>query len=173
MDNVSEVFPCVVKERPLQKTVQGQSFELVFHSNSNGVRMALRDVVDHLEAAKIPNLSIDEIELALAEVLNNIVEHAYDFDDAGVIILRLKVDTPKVYWQVIDEGGEMPKEGLPPGHLVDLGTSLHSLPEGGFGWFIIRKLVQDIHYKRVEGKNILSFISSTEQRANASSIGAT
>ena len=36
-------------------------------------------------------------------------------------------------------------------------ANIHDMPEGGFGWLIIRQLAHDVRYARHEGVNQLSF----------------
>jgi serine/threonine-protein kinase RsbW len=59
-------------------------------------------------------------------------------------------------FRVLDHGAELPGHILPSGTLADLGQ--HSdLPEGGFGWHMIRALAKDVEYRRQNGCNQLSF----------------
>jgi serine/threonine-protein kinase RsbW len=102
-------------------------------------------------------------ELVLAEVLNNIVEHAYadglaavDQDDISVTLRRTAVG---LRCQIADTGAPMPESGLPQGSLpATLDVDLADLPEGGFGWYLIRSLTQDLHYARVDRQNRLGFL---------------
>jgi serine/threonine-protein kinase RsbW len=59
----------------------------------------------------------------------------------------------------------MPKDGLPEGRLVTLAETA-TLPEGGFGWFLIRTLSRDLDYRREGGRNLLSFRLDTHQMMN-------
>ena len=94
-------------------------------------------------------------EIVLAEVLNNIVEHAYA-DQPGEIRVEVMQGDAGIRCQIRDRGRPMPG-GMPPlGHLKPLAEG-DDLPEGGFGWFLIRALVQDLTYDRDGGENILSF----------------
>lgn len=98
------------------------------------------------------------VELVLAEVLNNIVEHAYS-DAAGLITLDLRRARGRLCCLLRDEGRPMPAGCLPPGLAPALGPApaIADLPEGGFGWFLIRSLTRDLHYDREPGCNRLSF----------------
>ena len=51
----------------------------------------------------------------------------------------------------------MPDGGPPKGHPAELGVDMQDLPEGGFGWFLIRTLTTDLRYRREAGRNRLSF----------------
>jgi serine/threonine-protein kinase RsbW len=96
-------------------------------------------------------------ELVLAEVLNNIAEHAYAGAEGG-IDLSLRLSGGMVWCEVVDQGAAMPGGNPPAGVLpqtVDL--ALDDLPEGGFGWHLIRSLTQGLTYARSGDRNHLGF----------------
>lgn len=97
----------------------------------------------------------DHSEIVLAEVLNNIVEHAYCGADGKIQIL---VARQQEYLDICikDHGRPMPNLTLPAGELRPIFEG-QDPPEGGFGWFLIRSLTQDLRYDRVQDQNILQF----------------
>jgi len=96
-------------------------------------------------------------EIALAEVINNIIEHACRYDASALIEVRAVRHPSGVQFHFLDSGSGMPEGEIPAGKLRDLDCSRHELPEGGFGWFLIRSLTDDLHYCRRDGQNHLSF----------------
>jgi len=94
-------------------------------------------------------------EIVLAEVLNNIVEHAYA-EAGGHIDVTLDYDHPILSFEVADTGLAMPSERLPPGELAPLDAD-SALPEGGFGWFLIRSLTRGLVYHRKSDRNTVTF----------------
>ena len=46
--------------------------------------------------------------------------------------------------------------GIPEGLPAELGDRLEDLPEGGFGWFLIRQLSETVTYLRQGDRNNLS-----------------
>ena len=110
-------------------------------------------------AARDPNW-----EIALAEILNNIVEHAYEDRDTGWITLRLSFSDRSLAATVTDAGAPMPGNAPPQTAPVDLDRPCHALPEGGFGWGIIRSLTRDMHYERKGGRNILRITCEYQAR---------
>ncbi len=95
-------------------------------------------------------------ELVVAEVLNNIVEHAYQDRPGGRIILTLRFKTDRLTVEFKDFGRPMPSGSPPDGAPADLEVSTEDLPEGGFGWFLIRSLTEDLAYCREKDSNRLS-----------------
>lgn len=129
------------------------------HIHLHSFRATLLAVRDALHAARVPIkrlLQVDDawaLELILAEVMNNIVEHGYGEEDEGTILLALSLQGGDLVCTVGDFGPELPPACLRGEHPPpDPG----GLPEGGFGWFLIRDLAQDLHYDRVEGYNRLT-----------------
>lgn len=137
------------------------ALRLTFAGTAEAVRQALGDprLVQAL-AAYSDDLAINA-KIVLAEVLNNIVEHAYA-RFSGEIQLALSPMPSGLACRLSDRGAAMPDFELPTGAFQSLGQ-IADLPEGGFGWFLIRSLVQDLRYERVDGENILSFRLVDEQ----------
>ena len=135
--------------RPLYQTELASTYK--------GVRSALVALKDRLRDVQASDDSIATVELALAEALNNVVEHAYAERDDGWIALRVDQTAQGLFCEIQDQGKPMPDGKAPVGRLGDLGNSLEEMPEGGFGWFLIRELARDLQYARIEGRNHLSF----------------
>lgn len=95
-------------------------------------------------------------ETVVAEVLNNIVEHAYHGRPGGFIAVRLRFDLRGMRAHFTDRGEPMPGGVLPQGRAADLDVASEDLPEGGFGWFLIHALSEDMDYRREDGVNRLS-----------------
>lgn len=126
---------------------------LVIAAQTDAVSLALRGLMRAPELAALNADGRGTAELVLAEVLNNVVEHAYA-RYPGEIELRLTVTPACLHCQIIDSGLPMPEGRLPPGDPPDLGEDL---PEGGFGWNLIRTLTTGLEYRRLAGRNHLQF----------------
>lgn len=102
---------------------------------------------------------LDTIEIVTAEVLNNIVEHAFTGQDtlAGKIHLNASFKVGRVCLSVEDNGVPMPEGMLPQPqtHLLDP-SAPETLPEGGFGWGLIHTLCAELNYTRDGDWNRLS-----------------
>jgi len=135
---------------------QPQIFHHSFGADPLSVRFALRTAL----ARFLRQLSSDEagtLELVLAEVLNNIVEHGYGETGHGTITLSLVRDGRGLSCSISDDGVELPPTCLDLGIDDSQRPEPQSLPEGGFGWFLIRDLVEDLGYHRENGRNLLAF----------------
>ncbi|MCV2892490.1 ATP-binding protein [Lentibacter sp. XHP0401] len=130
---------------------------LEFPSGELEVREALAELICKLKGMDLSADDIGSVEVVLGEVLNNIVEHAYGTQNTGLIAVSLKRAGHVLRFHVLDEGGNLPSEGLPDGRLPPLDGPLDALPEGGFGWYLVRNLAFDLAYKRVGETNELAF----------------
>lgn len=97
------------------------------------------------------------LETALAEILNNVVEHGYANIAAGQIGLEIDHRGTSLGCRVTDCGGPMPGLAVPAGVLPAIDGAVDTLPEGGFGWALIRHLVGEPLYERRAGANRLCF----------------
>ena len=137
---------------------QMQRVHLVFPGNQLSVRKALKSCMQGLTHLEMGQDDKASVELVLAEVLNNVVEHAYQERDVGVIELDVLRRGEELEVRILDDGVPMPGGEMPQGLPHDLDTiGEQDLPEGGFGWFLIRELTRDLIYRRDGSRNHLSF----------------
>jgi serine/threonine-protein kinase RsbW len=127
---------------------------LLIPAEAGSVRRALLAAGDTLLLRGLSEDARGTAEIVIAEALNNIVEHAYA-GGAGEIELSLRRGGDMLSVLITDRGHPMPGGTLPEGPLPAADPA--SLPEGGFGWFLIRCLSQDLRYSRAKGRNHLFF----------------
>lgn len=123
-------------------------FRTVIASDTLAVREALRELMAAEMMQDLPDGLRGAVEIVLAELLNNVVEHAYA-DYPGEIAIEVARAWDGLHCEVVDSGRPMP-DGQPPD--PDLNPP-QALPEGGFGWFMIRALSEDLRYTRQNGRN--------------------
>ena len=121
------------------------------------VRAALADARAVWCNVGIAASTCDTAEQVLAEVLNNVVKHAQAGCPDGLIELATSRSGDGMVCDVRDDGAPMPGLCLPVGDMAAIDGDLASLPEGGFGWFMIRTLTEDLYYERRDGCNHLHF----------------
>jgi serine/threonine-protein kinase RsbW len=130
---------------------------IVVEATPLGVRNALAEMRTRFAPAAPGPDTLGMAETVLAEVLNNVVEHAYRHGGNGPIELRLDRNGNRLQVDVRDYGAPMP-DGTPPGGALPVNDGLDDdPPEGGFGWFLIRALARDLSYARENGQNRLCF----------------
>jgi serine/threonine-protein kinase RsbW len=131
-------------------------FDVSVTSSDLAAREALQGLLQALKPLKLDPEECGTIELVVAEVLNNIVEHAYPVNDLpGPIAIHCEHHKDGLHFQIRDEGKAMPGGKMPIGQRSCLEVDLKDLPEGGFGWFLIKDLAKDVDYRRVGCENHL------------------
>jgi serine/threonine-protein kinase RsbW len=139
------------------KPMAAHDIHLVFSATEDAVRAALNSVRQSLHAFAIDDMTLGTIEIVLAETANNIVEHAYSDSGTGTIVLSCQKESGLVRFELIDNGHAFPGGEIPAKQTHNLEADLQVLPEGGFGWGLIRDMTTSLVYRHVDGKNILQF----------------
>jgi len=140
--------------RPVRDGPCPAALQLTIPGHAEAVSAGLRALLDARLLRALPDEGRGTAELVLAEVLNNIVEHAYA-RHSGEIEVTLSRDAGGILCEVADTGLPMPQGAPPAGQLPPLEGD--DLPEGGFGWHLIRSLARDLEYRREGGRNLLRF----------------
>jgi serine/threonine-protein kinase RsbW len=96
---------------------------------------------------------VHDLNLALEEILNNIISYAYTDSREHEIKVRLSAQPGEIRAEVEDDGQPFnPLEAPEP----DTAKSLEERTIGGLGIHLVRKLMDDIEYKRQGERNFLS-----------------
>jgi serine/threonine-protein kinase RsbW len=131
-------------------------FRRRFTAEGTAVRETLRLAVEQFA----PRITADEagtLELALAEVLNNVVEHAYANTVPGLVEVEVHHTPAALVCRVEDRGQPMPGLMLPAGIMQPVAGKVEDMAEGGWGWAMIRALTADLRYRRMGEQNRLDF----------------
>ena len=133
------------------------AFARTLDADPHAVRAVLRAAVARF-ARSIGRDEAGILELALAEVLNNVVEHGYNGQPAGLIRVVIGRGPSFLNCRVEDAGSPVPDEVLTLSLTEDDPfPEGEPIPEGGFGWKLIHSLVTDLRYAQIDGYNRLNF----------------
>lgn len=111
----------------------------------------LADILDWLSAHDIRAELACAVEIALAEALNNVVEHGRLTASQRIEVLARITETGLLV-AIFDKGLAYPDGMIPENTPPDI----NELPEGGFGWMLIHSLTNELTYRRNAGTNILT-----------------
>jgi len=117
-----------------------------------------------LESQGVDAQAVYRINLALEEMVTNIIKYGYDAPGRHEIEITLDVGAKEVTAVIIDDGHDFNpvlRERKPPA------TRLEDREIGGWGIPLIKKLLDRMDYRREEGRNILE-ITTRRQPAPAS-----
>lgn len=134
----------------------GLTLQLTLGADLTAVRGALGELDAALGSAGIEPGPRGAVQLVAAEVLNNIVEHAYAGEPAGWIAVSARGTGPHLTLEFHDAGRGMPNGRLPEGRPAIIDVHVQDLPEGGFGWFMIHQIAEMLSYDRTGGENRLT-----------------
>jgi len=106
------------------------------------------------------NERVSEIELALEEVLVNIFKYAYKDSglDGDVEITCKLADAQSFVIEIADSG--IPFD-IFSSREPDVTADIDERQIGGLGIFFVKRLMDDVRYRREEGRNILTLVIYT------------
>lgn len=142
----------------------GRGFHRRLRATPEAVRDILSDLVETLSGYELSTEECASVELVLAEAMNNIVQHAYPDTRDGEISIDIEIAPTGLLCRLADCGIPMPEGCLALGGNAAHEIRPETLPEGGFGWFLIRSLARDLRYTRSSAGNLLEFRISVLNR---------
>ncbi len=106
---------------------------------------------------ELPDKVIHDVQLALDEVVTNIVEYGYDDDDKHLIDIKFIINEQSLEIIIIDDAN--------PYNILDkenpeTALALEDKPIGGLGIYLVKHLMTNIDYDYRDGKNHLSLSKS-------------
>ena len=125
---------------------------LIVDATDDNLEKAMAFVTDYLEENGCGMKLITQMSLAFEEIFVNVAHYAYH-PGVGQVEIAVKLDDGVIHLTFIDGGKKYnPLEKSDP----DITLSADDREIGGLGIFITKKLVDNITYNYIDGKNILS-----------------
>lgn len=93
------------------------------------------------------------INLVLEEAIANIINYAYPKDEHESIYLSARMHEDSIVLVLTDTGKEFDPTMAPE---VDVTLSAEERQIGGLGIFLIRQIMNEVRYERIDGKNVLT-----------------
>ena len=102
---------------------------------------------------RLPLKVFNTVDLALDEILNNIISYGYDDNNAHVIDIHISVVDKGIIVEIKDDG-----RPFNPLSVVDADTkkTMDERPIGGLGLHLIRNMMDDVQYIYKDNKNCLT-----------------
>jgi serine/threonine-protein kinase RsbW len=126
-----------------------------FGATALEARGAIAAISKRLRVSGLSCERANEVEIALAEAINNVVEHAYTGVESGKISVKCNLANTRLLIRICDTGVTLPQSCVVPGFAPEISVSRANLPEGGFGWFLVHELASNIRYERRKQVNHL------------------
>lgn len=143
------------------KSLSMASDKYVYRSRAGATLLDVRDAMTKLKSvlvqSQIPPLDISCVEIVVAEILNNVVKHAHKDLEQGWFEVQCNLLSNGLHFVCRDNGVAMPGGTPPGGTLPNVERPKDELPEGGWGWSLVRTLSANLSYVRVQDINLVSF----------------
>jgi anti-sigma regulatory factor (Ser/Thr protein kinase) len=105
------------------------------------------------EENDICNKILCDATLAIEEIFANIVHYGYEDKNEHFVEINIKIADDNLALEIIDDGKPFnPLEEPPP----KTDTSFEEREVGGLGIHLVRNLMDELEYKQVKGKNVLT-----------------
>lgn len=134
---------------------QGNLDTSVVAATPEGVRQAIDAFARFSEIHAVPDDLRRRFQLALDEVLSNVVRHGRP-GDVGEIRLAFRCEPGTLTAEVEDMAEPFNPLDQPR---PDTGLPLEQRRPGGLGIALVRSLIDDVRYERTEGRNRLTMVS--------------
>jgi len=117
----------------------------------------IRDFVGEIaRTGGFSDKDVYNIQLATDEAASNIIEHAYENHPDGILELSCGMMGDTITIILIDRGESFDPSEIP---LPDLKADLSDRKIGGLGIFLMRKLMDEVHYEpKPDKSNVLTMI---------------
>ena len=96
---------------------------------------------------------IFNLNLVLEEAVVNIINYAYPKEEHESIYLSARLHEGSAIFVLTDTGKEFDPTMVPD---ADITMSAEERQIGGLGIFLIRQIMNEVKYERIEGKNVLT-----------------
>ena len=93
------------------------------------------------------------LNLVLEEAVVNVINYAYPKEEHQSIYLSATLHEGSIVFVLTDTGKEFDPTAAPE---ADITLSAEDRPIGGLGIFLIRQIMNEVKYQRIEGKNVLT-----------------
>jgi serine/threonine-protein kinase RsbW len=108
----------------------------------------------------VPDMRVMQLELAVEEAVMNICSYAYPAEAPGELLVRTWAG-PDCFTVEIEDTGD-PFDPLARAD-PDLPDDLDARVVGGLGIMLIRRLVDDVRYRREGGRNVFTMVVRIEE----------
>jgi serine/threonine-protein kinase RsbW len=131
-----------------------RSFELTIKAEINEIPRVSAALENVMQAHSFSNEDILDTQLAVEEIVTNIIMHGYE-GHTGEIRITANTALGTIEIRIEDNAPRFNPLSVPD---PDLTTDLPDRRPGGLGIFLSRKVMNDVIYRNEKGKNILVLI---------------
>jgi anti-sigma regulatory factor (Ser/Thr protein kinase) len=131
----------------------GKPAGLTIGNRPDEIAAAAQFVTDFGTRHRLPTAVIHDLCVAFDEALSNIVKYGHGDDARHEISLRLGLTGAQVVAEVEDDGVPFDPLSVPAPRLEG---GIDERPIGGLGIYLLRQLMDEVHYARRGNRNVLT-----------------
>ena len=113
-----------------------------------------------IKRSSLPATDVNKVVLAVDEAVANIIQHGYAGRDDGKIEVQIDADQARFTIKVLDSGLSYDTaKGAGANADLDLKAHINAGSKRGLGLFIMRKVMDEVHYSSRDGQqNTLTLV---------------
>jgi len=128
----------------------GAGLELELRQDMGGLALMAGELAAFGARHSIADDVVLQMNLALEELVTNIIMHAQETEPAPEIRLHLWVDSGALRAELTDTAAPFDPLSVPP---PDLSGAIEERSVGGLGIHLVRSLMDEVTYRRADGRN--------------------
>ena len=110
------------------------------------------------DTQQLPSVISQKVSIALDELLNNIISYGFDDDEDHGINIQFDYADQRLEVSVVDDGKPFnPFDQRMP----DTSLTVEKRSIGGLGVLLVKELMNEVSYQRVQGSNIVKLVLNT------------
>ena len=128
---------------------------LVLENNIRQITLLADFIEDIGQEKNLDKSHINSINLALEEAVTNVILYAYPKETPGKVYIDSLLREDALEFVISDSGIPFDPTAAPK---ADITLSVEERPIGGLGIYLVRQIMDEVHYVREDGMNKLSMI---------------
>jgi anti-sigma regulatory factor (Ser/Thr protein kinase) len=129
--------------------------KIILPAKLENLKFMIKFIQEGAERQGFDKKESNQIQTASEEALVNIINYAYPDKEGNIEINYDASDNKRSVIEIIDCGIPFDPLTLPK---PDINASIEDRKIGGLGIYMMRKIMDEVNYKRKQGKNILTLI---------------
>ena len=126
---------------------------ITFRNDISGISRLAGFIDEVAEKFSLPMDLVFSLNLVLEEAVTNVIMYAYPKEEHEFIYLSADIKDGSLVFVLTDSGKEFDPTLIPD---ADISLSAEERQIGGLGIFLIRQIMNEVKYERIDNKNVLT-----------------
>ena len=134
--------------------------EIVIKNEISEINRVIDFVVSYCHEQHFSDDVCFDVQLAVEEAVTNIIKYGYQDQEKHSVLVRAWSEDREIVVEIVDDARAFnPLEAAEP----DLSIPIEERPIGGLGIYLLRRVMDQLEYKREGSKNILRMVKHTSR----------